>query len=120
MRARTKGGKRAFQIYVVIRKDCPSVSVRSPVQQILRKGGGAKAYCEFPCPPHPLHDPQMIKGHGCEQHFGRIAVGELPGEDAPELPVYPEMRDNLNIEEHLEIKQSDQDRGNNSPDNKQA
>ena len=68
-----------------------------------------QAYAEFPTPPHPLHAPEVINDDSCKQHLSGIGVACLIDQTPPPLPITPQMRIDLDIEEVLDIKHGDQD-----------
>lgn len=64
---------------------------------------GDTAYSELATPPQPFNDAELVEGHGSEEDLGAVGVAELPGEQAPELPVVEDMWPDADPEEVLSV-----------------
>ena len=57
----------------------------------------------------------MVECQASEQNLCGIGVASLPDEEAPPLPICPEVRNDLDVEEHLGVSERGQDRCDYDP-----
>lgn len=71
-------------------------------------------------PPHALDNPHIVKRYGREKHLGRVGVAGLVGEEAPELPVPPQVGVDEDVEVVLDVEHARGDGHGDESEDRQA
>lgn len=71
-------------------------------------------------PPHALDNPHIVKRYGREKHLGRVGVASLIGEEAPELPVPPQVGVDEDVEVVLDVEHARGDGHGDESQDRQA